>query len=344
MNDLYATLKGNKRTNQRGWTAIKCPDCGEHRQFKSAFTESGFHCFHCGAKYPLNVLAQRLEVHVPQHNGYQRQTKPPAPPKPRYWHREPGEWVKRSLAHLGRVEMWQKYRPFTLETIQRYRLGVSIVPATPCRHQRLTYVYDDPLNKRPTLRGRLATCRCNPKALKWVTAGGGAAALWGAELLRPGFPVLLCESPVDAMLAMQIDQNITAIAGTAGAGTWREEWTQIIADARPAIVLVAYDNDLQGQAAGDVRGGLAREWMANLAHKRLPVANGPKVANHLIGAGVLTRLFDWRNNPPGDDLSALLMRLTKVSGGKSFVEKYGLLIDYLTDLRGCFAAQQKRSE
>ena len=340
MNELYATLKAGKRTNQRGWTAIPCPDCDEHRQFKSAFTPTGFHCFHCGAKYPLTVLAQRLSVPVPK-NGYHRPARAPKPPTPRYWHRAPGEWARRSLAHLGRVEMWQKYRPFTLETIQRYRLGVSVVPATPCQHQRLTYVYDDLANKRPTLRGRIATCRCDKKALKWVTAGGGSAALWGAELLRPGFPVLLCESPVDAMLAMQTDQNITAIAGTAGAGTWRKEWTRAISSASPAILLLAYDNDLQGQATGAVRGELARKWLSNPAHKRLPVANGPKVANHLIRAGVLTRLFDWRNSPPRDDLSALLMRLIKASNGRPVIEKHGLLIDYLTDLRGCSAAQQE---
>lgn len=302
--DLYQTIAKHQtagESDRRGWTSIKCPNCDENRKLKSAFNHERFKCFVCGASYPLQVLAHKLDVAVPPENGGYRAFIP-KPPKPRYWQREPQKWVERSLAHLQRVELWQAYRPFTLDSIQRWKLGVSPVPSTPCRHARLTYVYMD--GACPTLRGRQINCSCDASALKWVTAGNGKAALWGIELLKPGATVVICESPVDAMLAMQKDKSLTAVAGTAGAGTWRNDWTHAITSSSPALVVVAMDNDLQGQAAGDTRPALAQEWLKK--HKVLPVANGPKVANILQRAGCITRLFDWTGYPPKADIGWLL--------------------------------------
>lgn len=306
--DTHASLLNHEhagKTNRRGWTAIACPNCQENRQYKSAFNDKFFKCFICGETCSLLAFAKKLGM-----NGaaqfQRRRVFVPTPPKPRWWHKEPQRWADRSLAHLQRVELWQEYRPFTLDNIGRWKLGVSVVPSTPCKHLRLTYVYMD--GDRPTLRGRLLNCGCDPKGLKWVTAGGGRQALWGRDMLRPGATVVVCESPVDAMFAMQEDGDLVAVAGTAGAGSWNDEWTQAIAESAPALVVVAYDNDLQGQAQGETRRRLAREWRTNRPKaQRVPAANGPKVANKLLGAGLTTRLFDWENHPPGADIGWLLM-------------------------------------
>ena len=306
---IHTSLINHERagdTNRRGWTAMECPNCQENRHHKAAFNDKYFKCFVCGECYGLTALAKKIGLNGSAAQSHKRRVFVPQPPAPRWWHKEPEKWVKQSLAHLRRVELWRQYRPFSLDTIQRWQLGVSVVPSTPCPHQRLTYVYLD--GDRPTLRGRLLDCDCDPKKLKWVTAGGGTAALWGIELLRPGATVVVCESPVDAMLAMQEDDSLVAVAGTAGAGTWRDEWTQVIAASAPALAVVAYDNDLQGQARGETRRQLEIKWLARHPKARkAPVANGPKIANELLRAGVVTRLFDWKDHPPKADIGWLLM-------------------------------------
>lgn len=299
---LYKSLchKLNTQPDRRGWARCTCPECGEERQRKAAFNTGGFNCFVCGAKMPLHKLAESIGV-----NGKNADRLPPIKkrqPKPRYWFREPDLWLQKTLEHPQRLELWQSYRPFTIDTISRWKLGVGVVPSTPCSHARLTYPYDD--NGRVTLRGRLLDCDCDERAMKWLTAGGGKAALWGVELLAPRAAVVLCESPVDAMLLMQNDPELVAIAPTAGASTWRKEWTQAIVDTSPSLVVVAYDNDLQGQAMGQTRATLAREWLEK--RPRLPVANGPKVANYLLRAGLTVRLYDWKDAPPKADVGWML--------------------------------------
>lgn len=304
MNDnrqLYSLLveQTHAEPDRRGWVAIPCPSCGENRKRKSAFSPHGFKCFVCGETMSLHKLAktQRLDA-----NKEPNRVIIPKPPQPRYWHKEPERWLQRTLDHPRRIEIWQAYRPFTLESISKYQLGVGSVPSTPCPHERLTYPYLD--DERITLRGRMINCPCDPKAMKWLTAGGGRAALWGIEYLRPGGVVVICESPVDAMLLMQFDASLTAVASTAGASTWKREWTEAIAAVSPLFLLIALDNDLQGQATGETRQKLAYEWLKK--RPKLPKANGPYIANQFLKAGIRTHLYPWENAPAKADIGWML--------------------------------------
>jgi len=289
----------NVQPDRRGWVAVECPACGEKRDKKSAFNKSGHHCFVCGANTPLTELAEKLNVNTALKP--ERRVFVTKPLKPRYWHKEPERWLQRTLAHPRRLELWQQYRPFTMESIATYRLGVGIVPSTPCQHDRLTYPYLD--GERVTLRGRAIDCDCP----KWLSAGGSTAALWGIERLIPSAVVVLCESPVDAMLLMQHDPYLVAVAGTAGASTWRPEWTRTIVGSHPSFLLVVYDNDLPGQATGETRQNLAKAWLQkNRKRRKLPIANGPRVANEIARNGIETYLYPWQDAPPKADVGWLL--------------------------------------
>lgn len=293
----------NVQPDRRGWVPIECPSCGENRQKKSAFNKLGHHCFVCGANTTLAKLAEKMNIDTTLKS--ERRVFISKPPNPRYWHREPERWLKRTLAHPRRVELWQQYRPFTMENVAAYQLGIGVVPSTPCQHDRLTYPYQD--GDRVTLRGRAIDCGCP----KWLSAGGSTAALWGIERLTPDAVVVLCESPIDAMLLMQYDPHLVAVAGTAGASTWRSEWTQAIVNSRPAFLLVAYDNDLQGQATGETRQSLTKAWLQK--RRKLPVANGPRVATEIARNGIKTFLFPWKDAPPKADIGWLLTTMPSTS-------------------------------
>ncbi len=309
--DIYDRLLHhyNVTPDRRGWATVECPVCGEKRKGKAAFSEHVFHCFVCGTTWSLERLAR--EIGLMEGGGtpggdFRPHSRPPRPPrreKPRRWFTDPDYWVKRALEHPQRIPAWQSYAPLTVESIARFRLGVGVVPATPCPHLRLVYPYrDEQAGGRWTLRGRIWRCGCDPKTMKWLTAGGGHASLWGREFLADlrGRPVVVCESPVDAMLVMQeTGDEVVAVAGTAGASTWRDEWTRLITEAHPPHVLVVFDHDLHGNGGGSRREEFAREWfISHPRARRLPVANGPRVANLLREAGVTAWLWEWPGDAP----------------------------------------------
>jgi len=93
------------------------------------------------------------------------------------------------------------------------------------------------------LRGRAVDCTCP----KWLNSKGSKVALWGSQYLRLGAQVYIVENPVDAMLLMQEWPTKVAVAGTGGAGTWRDEWTKRILTSRPSQIWIVYDNDVAGK-------------------------------------------------------------------------------------------------
>jgi hypothetical protein len=124
--------------------------------------------------------------------------------------------------------------------------------------------------------------------------------------------VFVLEAPPDAMLMMQQAPNVIAVANTAGAHTWRDEWTQLLVDAKPELVIVGYDNDLAGMASGEVREALLAEWRENHPKAaRPPQAGGWMLLNRLRNAGIPAEPWDWSGRPPGADMGDILMEEMK---------------------------------
>lgn len=262
---------------RNGWADAPCPGCG-HRVVKGTvhfhFNEQLAKCFACGYRASLAGLAKRLQlgdvapVTIP----------PPRPRVPKAWQREPEVYIRRWTAALDSVSEWQRYKPLSLDTIARWELGVGILPACSCTHRRLVYPVRI-AGKVIALRGRRLDCECPQKV---IMAAGSCAALFNVDGLRPGVEVLICENPIDAMLAMQLWPDVVALA-IGGASMWRPEWTEAVATVKPARVVAFPDNDTAGYAGA------------------------AKVANALLGAGVNATVARWASTyPPKYDLGSFL--------------------------------------
>lgn len=290
---LAATL--HAEPDRRGHIHIACPECGKEVKRGTthcSFNERGLHCFVCGYSTSLWKLAETLQA-TPQAPARIRQI-PQEPQRPRAWQSNPQLVLERLLAHPERLQLWQAYKPLTIDSISRWQLGVGILPSSQCQHKRLIYpVYLD--GQIVGFRGRAIACDCP----KWLTAGGSQTVLWGLEVVKPGSTVIVCENIVDAALSMQVEPSIVAVASTAGAGTWRPEWTTRLAQLRPELVLIWLDHDLAGNDSRWHHAEMVAEWHAkNPKAKHPPAANGPRIANELLAAGIRTSLYEWPKGTP----------------------------------------------
>jgi hypothetical protein len=223
----------------------------------------------------------------------------------------------RSLRHLAesfaghpmRVQLWQQYKPLSAEMIERYGLGVGIVPGWERRGMCLTVPVWNEQGRIIGMRGRAQ----NGSGPKWVNAPGTGAYLYPLPELGEKKVLWIVENMIDALLIMQMCPEYDAAAPTTGVSTWRDDWTQAIAAMNYEMVIIAYDNDLPGQATGKMRVQLEREWKLNHPDQQPPQPNGPKVANELLRAGVNAMLFEWIDAPAKADIGWLLTHTKAVA-------------------------------
>jgi hypothetical protein len=312
--DQLARFTGGEEVRSRNGKYechISCPACG-HSSRKGyehfSFSRYGYRCFSCGYSGYLPSLAQKLGF-KPDSTAPRRERKnddwKPAPP--RRWQADPMAWVDRYTSAFDTVTHWQKYKPFSLDSILRWRLGIGVLPSCACQHRRLIYpVIVD--GRVVALRGRRLNCDCQ----KWKQAAGSDVVLFNEQAVTPGCVVVIVESPVDVMLcsqyALPTSLPVIPVAGTAGAGTFKDEWIERLAVKKPAAFLVWLDNDLAGTPSADIYPQLVTEWRAKHPDaKNLPIANGPALAERLATTRIPTKCHQWpRGTPAKVDLSWLL--------------------------------------
>jgi hypothetical protein len=318
MNDLLDTLVQHLGAEQRrdGRFHSDCPFCGKEAkrgQKHFSFAAEGYTCWVCDAKGGLRALAERLAV------GGELVICPrpaPKPIEPRHWQTDP-RVLARYTGALDVVTAWSSYKPLTLDTIARARLGVGVLPASRCPHRRLILpVFAG--DRLVALHGR-AFLPGDDDA-KWLSAGGSRKdVLYGAHLLRPGATVVICENFVDSLLAQQAEPSVVAVAG--GGVSWQDTWTAQIAASRPRHVLVWLDHDLVGNGSRYHHDELVEEWFRrNPRATSAPEAKGPQIANALLKAGVRASVYQWPSGTPlRADLGWVLMKMCerKVSSRRS---------------------------
>jgi hypothetical protein len=308
---LYEALIGHTRgdVDRHGECHIACPECGHESSPKSphcSFSERGFHCFVCGAGYSLTQLAKRVNLETGDYRPVRaaQRPKPPAKSRDPYWMTFDGsQAVIRSFeSHPRRFELWDAYKRLPYELIREKRLGVGKLPASRCSHDRLIVpVFDGTM--LVGIRGRAIDCDCG----KWLCSGGWSldlVPLYNQESLRPGAVVWIVENPVDAL--MVTEQTPYVGVATYGVTYWREAWTAALQEARPELVIVAYDNDLPGNGGGPRRREFERVWLADPRHRAVPKANGVRLVNDLLRAGLTAALYDWGRAENKTDIGSLL--------------------------------------
>jgi hypothetical protein len=155
-------------------------------------------------------------------------------------------------------------------------------------------------------RGRAINCDCP----KWLSAAGSKVHLMG-KALKTNRPLFVVESPVDMMLILQEMPQVGAVANTAGANTWRDQWSGLVAACLPEVVIVVYDNDLAGAATGAFRAQLEKEWREKHPKALRPPQSGAEMVARKLRAVPTLRgrvnILRWPENAPkGADVMDLI--------------------------------------
>jgi hypothetical protein len=284
-----------------------CPFCGKEAkrgQKHFSFCDKGYKCWICEAKGKLPTLALHLGVtggmplrthHVPQ-----GERKPP-----RRWQSAPLRYLDDFCASLDRIQSWQGYKPLSLDTIARFRLGVGQLPSSRCNVRRLIVpVFHG--GEIVAFHGRAFVP--GDEDAKWLTAGGSRKdVLFNGDLLHPGATVVICENLVDCLLAMQVEPSIVAVAG--GGSSWNTVWTQQLAVSHPRRVITWLDHDLAGNGSRYHEHEMLAKWKQE--HPKAttaPSPRGPQICNELLSAGVPATLYEWpKGTPHKYDIGRALM-------------------------------------
>lgn len=292
-----------EQPDHKGEVWIDCPWCGRKNKHFS-FSERGYKCFGCDEKgKSLHRLAEQLQIADRPAPVARRAQEPQAP---RHWQQRPDFYLDRYAGAFDRLERWQAYKPLTIDSIARWRLGVGVLPASRCEHRRLILPVFE-AGRVVAFHGR-AFLPEDTEA-KWLTAGGSSKqVLFNLDLVKPGSTVVVCENFVDCILAMQVEPSIVAVAG--GGASWQPHWTEQLAERRPAQVLVWLDHDLAGNGSRYHHAELVRLWrQKNPTAQHIPEPRGPQIANELREAGISATLYEWkRGTPLKQDIGAELMR------------------------------------
>lgn len=313
LDTLAAQLNAELRRDRRYHS--DCPFCGKEAkrgQKHFSFVAEGYVCWVCGSQGGLRALAERVGAQGEAPRSAPRRQEP-APP--RRWQLAPERYVQQFCEHPMRLPDWQAYKPLTIDTIARYRLGVGVLPSSRCDVRRLIVpVYH--AGQVVAFHGR--AYRPDDAHAKWLTAGGSRKdVLFNVDALRPDSVVIVCENLVDCLMAQEAEPGIVAVAG--GGVAWQEAWTQQIAASRPRHVLVWLDNDLAGCPNPETHRAALAAWRATMAQRVAegkitrvpsdPEPRGPQIANALLAAGVKASVYRWpAGTPQKMDLGGALMQ------------------------------------
>lgn len=115
---------------------------------------------------------------------------------------------------------------------------------------------------------------------KYYCVPGGSNAIYNADALRAGFPVMLVEAAFDALAIQQEAGDLCAAVATGTTGGRVVRWISMVSGA--SVVLLAYDND----AGGDTPTHYWRSVLQDRAHVWRPYTDDP--------SGMLERGWDVR--------------------------------------------------
>lgn len=286
--------------DHKGEVWIDCPKCGKDKKHFSFSEDHGAHCFACDYSGSLKQVAELLSIQPDERARPARRAVRPLPP--RHWQQRPDYYLDRFCGALDRVTCWQAYKPLSLDSIARYRLGVGVLPSSRCTYRRLILpVFDG--DRCVALHGRAYLPQDTDA--KWLTAGGSSKqVLFVTGILTAGCTVVIVENYIDAILASE--RAPEAVYAALGGATWQDAWTQQIAQARPRRALVWLDHDLAGNGSRYHERELLSLWRRSVEARRAadpalaarpfpqpPEPRGPKIANDLLQAGVQSTLYVW---------------------------------------------------
>lgn len=288
-----------------------CPECGHPSSPKNphcSFSEGsngkkgGWHCFSCGSGGSIESLARLMQIENP--NAPKYEPKHAEPISPTWWMGAKGDSiVDKAAAHPLRYDLWNGYKKLPKNVIDENKLGVGVLPASHCQHERLLVpIYDGTM--LVGIRGRQFCCDCRGK---WLAPGGTRLELmpmYGERYLKKGKYIWLVENAVDAL---QITVNVPDSVGLAIYSTsyWLDHWVDTLKKWTPACVIICLDNDLVGNGGDLRRNEFITEWLKT--HNNYPKTPAAvKIGNLLGEAHIPTSIYKWGNAPFKADVGTLL--------------------------------------
>jgi len=155
---------------------------------------------------------------------------------------------------------------------------------------------------------------------KVINTPGAEPYLWPVQnVVDSSGPIYICEGETDCLTALV--QGLRAITGTGGAGTWRQEWSELF---KGQDIIIAYDNDKAG------RNGVSRilqslkQHVASIAVLEVPENED---LNSLHQKGV--KISDLSTRQPTeaetDEVEAIIEQIKNLPQEASTEEKLSLL-------------------
>lgn len=286
----------NKPPDRRHNVNADCPFCGKDKKH-FAFSPRGYNCFSCQASGSLYDLFQHLQLELPESDRtYQapRYVQPePEEQGPPAWQNHAPELIASYTSHDQTVTQWQRYKAILKsETIERWRFGLGTLPG-----QSTTRLIV-PVWKGAqcvALHGRAISETRGPK---WICAKGSNKRMpWGVETLQRGAPIFVVENYVDAALMHQ-EQPGWGVLAMGSARPWNATMTAWLRRYGPEIVVVAYDNDLVGNARDKMREQLVAEFLAKNPKGNPPKSQGARSVAAMRQAGINATMFPWPEDAP----------------------------------------------
>lgn len=235
----YREIQGGKEI------AFPCPfsGCDDDKRTSEEFhcninAETGcYYCHKCSAKGNLITLKKHF-------GNLPKITPPKTPPKPS----KPRTANPLKMAENCHKDLPEKYRQYfrdrgiTNENVDKYKFGygefygqkwltIPIIEHGECRLIKLR---------------RLPESSDQSKYRAWPE-GSGSAVYGETELLRSNSDrVMLCGGELDRIIAEQMNFGMPVISGTAGEGTFKDEWIEKCFKGRREVY-VCLDNDETGK-------------------------------------------------------------------------------------------------
>lgn len=307
MRDLFAELQYHfdVQPDRRGWCHVKCPYCGgeaDKSQPRFSFNRKGFHCFVCPANGNLKELAIKTGLWTESYGQAPARTfvrepdpEPTEPPPLPAWRNDPEFYLRSYERDERRFTMWRAYKPLSAETIRKYHLGVGYLPDLRQNTRLIVPLYWQ--KELVGFKGRVLA-HVKEDKYKWIAAKTSMVdLLHGIEHVPPNPRQLwICENYIDAILITQNHGHYAVAAG--GARGLKPYEIEALVELAPKIIVVAYDNDLVGQAGPTLRKKLEEEWMVKNNAQYAPASNAARVVESLQNVGLRTHLFPYPAHAP----------------------------------------------
>ena len=169
-----------------------------HSSYGAIFEgENGYKCFACGVAYGLSALHAKLTGKEVSKDTFVVPLKSSKARQIPYWRKHADSYLKTYTAHSKRYTAWMDYKSIPENVVDKYDLGVGILPQSRCRDLRLIVPIIQN-NNVVMLRGR----RISGDGAKWASSGGVSPK----DILLPFWErvtsdiLMIVENPVDAIL------------------------------------------------------------------------------------------------------------------------------------------------